>query len=331
MPNQVPPALLQTLCSLYPEAARARVFVNELGNVPPDFLEFSGPPKSMWFGLLDEIKKHVSFLHVLNQAKKDFPNLKWENVEDSLLSQEDPIGVVDLSDGEWKGATDNISFEKIIGSKSTLLPISFLEAGITSSRSVAKIIVPGMHVGSGFLVADNILLTNNHVLPDKKHAELAQAQFNFQLTIDGREEKSVTLQLDPDSLFETSIKDDWTAVRVEGDANADWGKLNFATETAKLDDNVNIIQHPGGQPKQVALHDNIVRFVSENRIQYLTDTMGGSSGSPVFNLQWEVVAIHHAGGHIPEPNTGGCRIFFRNEGIPIDIIRQTLVKKGLIQ
>lgn len=28
---------------------------------------------------------------------------------------------------------------------------------------------------------------------------------------------------------------------------------------------------------------------------YLTDTLPHSSGSPVFNSEWEVVALHHAG------------------------------------
>ena len=48
-------------------------------------------------------------------------------------------------------------------------------------------------------------------------------------------------------------------------------------------------------------------------MQYVTSTLNGSSGSPVFNDGWEVVALHHAGGNIPEPTTH--RRYFRNEGI----------------
>ena len=59
----------------------------------------------------------------------------------------------------------------------------------------------------------------------------------------------------------------------------------------------------------------MVTYVDDNVVQYLTDTMPGSSGSPVFNAAWEVVALHHSGGWFREP--GGKEQLFRNEGIAI--------------
>jgi V8-like Glu-specific endopeptidase len=53
-------------------------------------------------------------------------------------------------------------------------------------------------------------------------------------------------------------------------------------------------------------------------VQYITDTLPGSSGSPVFNDDWRIVALHHSGGNIPEPSTNS--IHFRNEGIRIGAI-----------
>lgn len=50
--------------------------------------------------------------------------------------------------------------------------------------------------------------------------------------------------------------------------------------------------------------------------------MEGSSGSPVLNDAWEVVALHHAGGDISEPTTQ--RRYFRNEGILINKILANL-------
>ncbi len=50
--------------------------------------------------------------------------------------------------------------------------------------------------------------------------------------------------------------------------------------------------------------------------------MKGSSGSPVFNDDWEVVALHHAGGMLLEPETK--RRYFRNEGILISAILDDL-------
>ena len=88
-------------------------------------------------------------------------------------------------------------------------------------------------------------------------------------------------------------------------------------------DFVNIIQHPEGKMKQISLYHNIVTNTNERVVQYLTDTLKGSSGSPVFNSDWEVVALHHSGGGYkagePELPEG---IKSRNEGIFINKIIQ---------
>ena len=59
-------------------------------------------------------------------------------------------------------------------------------------------------------------------------------------------------------------------------------------------DFVTIVQHPGGQKKRVALRDNRIVDVFDAFLHYAADTEPGSSGSPVFNDQWELVALHHA-------------------------------------
>jgi hypothetical protein len=58
---------------------------------------------------------------------------------------------------------------------------------------------------------------------------------------------------------------------------------------------VNIIQHPAGRPKEVVLHENAVTRITQDHIYYRADTEGGSSGSPVFGDQWELVGLHHWG------------------------------------
>jgi endonuclease G len=47
---------------------------------------------------------------------------------------------------------------------------------------------------------------------------------------------------------------------------------------------------------EVTPNDNGITgiYQSEGLIQYVTRTQGGSSGSPCFNEDWKVVALHHA-------------------------------------
>ena len=55
---------------------------------------------------------------------------------------------------------------------------------------------------------------------------------------------------------------------------------------------LNIIQHPSGHPKRVALRNNLLTGADDETIRYFTDTVTGSSGSPVFNDEWQVIGLH---------------------------------------
>lgn len=74
------------------------------------------------------------------------------------------------------------------------------------------------------------------------------------------------------------------------------------------DEILNIIQHPKGRKKEVVVQENKIDEVYTNVIHYFSDTDYGSSGSPVLNNTWDLMALHHA-------RTGGV-----NEGIRIDKI-----------
>lgn len=59
--------------------------------------------------------------------------------------------------------------------------------------------------------------------------------------------------------------------------------------------NINILQNPNGKYKQVALRNNFLTFRGEHSLLHETDTEVGSSGSPVINDLWKLVALHHWG------------------------------------
>ncbi|MEG4584713.1 trypsin-like peptidase domain-containing protein [Microcoleus sp. MOSTC5] len=222
---------------------------------------------------------------------------------------------------DWRGTeTTTDVLEKIIG-ENTLRPISFLRQGLQVSRSIAYVGVQTSQKrwsGTGFLVAPDLLLTNNHVLPISNLLTNSIFRFNYEETFQGEAQQIEEYRAKPNGVFHTNGSLDYTLVQIEGEPGRKWGWLPLLPRAISRGIRVNIIQHPLGQPKQISLQNNFVQYVGGNIIQYITSTLNGSSGSPVFSDGWEVLALHHAGGNIPEPATQ--QRYFRNEGILVTSI-----------
>jgi V8-like Glu-specific endopeptidase len=218
------------------------------------------------------------------------------------------------------------SFEKLIGDNN-LRPVGFLAQGLRRSTSVCLVEVAGFGSGTGFLVGPGVLVTNNHVIPSAEHAQRTRARFNYEADVDGRLKASEYFAARPDVVFHTNPQLDYTLVYVDGQPETRYGVLPIVPAPVSVGMRVNIIQHPGGEPKQLAIVDNEVEYADTNVMQYLTDTLPGSSGSPVFDDQWNLVALHHSGGWIPEPSTSSTH--FRNEGVLISAIVADMRSVGL--
>jgi V8-like Glu-specific endopeptidase len=67
---------------------------------------------------------------------------------------------------------------------------------------------------------------------------------------------------------------------------------------------LNIIQHPQGRKKEVVVQQNELKDVHTNVIHYYSDTDYGSSGSPVFDNKWDLMALHHARDSAESANEG---------------------------
>jgi endonuclease G len=223
--------------------------------------------------------------------------------------------------------------ERILGA-SQLTGIAFIEQAIIAARSVARIEIrgPGGRLsgyGSGVLVSPRLLMTNNHVLGGKSEAASSVAQFEHLTSAGGIAMDARSFRFRPDEFFVTEAALDFTLVAVEPvNANGDrsntrgWCPLIRGSGKAVLGERVNIIQHPGGERMQVTVRDNTIVAVIDDFLQYEADTRPGSSGSPVFNEQWELAALHHAG--VPERDNRG-RILLQ-DGTPWTGRREDLDK-----
>lgn len=241
------------------------------------------------------------------------------------------LDTLGLSMAELTGA------EAIQGRTIDFLGSAFLELGAKAARAVARISYrdDGQGNGTGFLISDRLLVTNNHVLPDAPAAAGFMAEFDFELGADRRPKRVTRYAFDPDAFFLTDDQDDldYTIValsrRLEGPAElADLGycALSGAGDKHTLGENVNIVQHPDARMKEIIVRENRLVARLPFALHYLADTEPGSSGAPVFNDQWEVVALHHWG--VPhreiELPDGVPLSKDANEGIRISAIVQEL-------
>ena len=202
----------------------------------------------------------------------------------------------------------------------------YLDAGVAAARAVGRVNIRDASgratgFGTGSLVSPALLLTNHHVLPDAATARASVIEFNFQDGVDGKPRNVTVLPLDPDRFFLADDERDFALVAVRATA-AELAPFGFnplieAEGKAIIGEYVTIVQHPRGEKKQVALRENKIVDIPDRFLHYAADTEPGSSGSPVFNDQWEVVALHHASVPAPEHRELGG---FMNEGIRISRI-----------
>ena len=222
------------------------------------------------------------------------------------------------------------------------------------SAQVCRIDIGAAAKGTGFLVGPDLVLTNYHVLTSVIAGQEApagvQCVFDFKRLRDGtvNQGRAVKLAGDwlvdkappseaesadrPDALLPTPNELDFALIRLA----EPFGRSPVATAAAgprgwvrlpgiqpPLPDGAPmiIVQHPNSEPISLALDTNAVQGLNANgtRVRYATNTDSGSSGSPCFDFDWSLVALHHMG----DPN---WRNPTYNEGVPIGLIADRIAR-----
>ncbi|WP_035205090.1 DNA/RNA non-specific endonuclease [Acidovorax sp. CF316] len=206
--------------------------------------------------------------------------------------------------------------ERQVGQTWDLVPVASVQA-MQAAEPVARIVklVAGyepMGVATGFLIGQDLLLTNHHVFAKRSNAMGHAA--NFHHVQDERGAKLGKLyELDPDRFFVSDETLDFAIVAVkpkslEGDSLSNIGSIKMIGATGKVLtwEPVNVVQHPFGGVRQFALTNNtLVDILSAGFLHYLADTHRGSSGAPLFNKDWELIGLHHCG--VPRVENGQIR------------------------
>jgi len=223
------------------------------------------------------------------------------------------------ADDAAERAAGGMRFEAVLGPPN-FKEIWWLESALHAARSVARVKLSN-GAATGFLIGPDLFLTNNHVFEDEEDAAAAVLQFNYRLLADGDVAPRDEWTCAPDDLFKTNPELDYSVVRVKQKENIRagevWGFYDVRhNATVKGGHRVNIIQHPQGRFQEIAFRDNQVKAVEDSFIQYLTDTDYGTSGSPVFDDWFNVVALHNQ--RVPDP--ADPHRWYRNQGYRIEVI-----------
>jgi hypothetical protein len=214
--------------------------------------------------------------------------------------------------------------------------------------------------GTGFLIASDLLITNYHVIEavekgeqnkttkDGYSAKVTNMKFRFDYKLmngsvvnEGTVYTAAANWKYDVSPYDPANSDnlDYAIIRLEGAPGnlpiaTDPGNFGKARGFIKLPvteypftegSPLWILQHPATLPLKLAFDTDGVLQLNQDgsRVTYTTNTEGGSSGSPCFTQELELVALHHSGDP-SYPHIGRM-----NEGIPLIAIRRLLQQRGL--
>jgi endonuclease G, mitochondrial len=165
---------------------------------------------------------------------------------------------------------------------------------------------------TGFLIGQHLMLTNHHVFAAPEECRNCGIQFGYE-RVNGVLATGAVFGLDTSRFFYANEELDFAVVGVSSGALGtgapleQFKSLGLIPTPGKIlvGQPISIIQYPEGGPKKYGVRDNELLIAPTDAdlfLQYTTDTLPGSSGSPAFNKDWEAVGLHHSG--VPEMKDG---------------------------
>lgn len=297
--------------------------------LPPGGIDLNQGGRALWYSAMNLAAGHNRLPQLIERAVQLVPALNdrvGELVRDEPVVEPPRPG----PPSSWR----NFGRERqVVEGQQTLLDVVFLERGVQRAKAVCRLTVRGRRAsfyGTGFRIAERTILTNHHVLhdwdDDDSAATAVQAQFGYEMDLHGKLRDDIV-----------TASGDITTIR--GERDHDFAVVDLAEPlpasipilaldsgaTVALDDRVYIVQHPNGLPKKIGMLHNLVRYADADIVQYWTDTEPGSSGAPVFDDNWHVVALHHMSVDAP----AGDGVAWRNQGRTIGTIAQRLTAVGV--
>lgn len=188
-------------------------------------------------------------------------------------------------------------------------------AGLAARDAVGRIESPsGEAIGTGVYVGNQWLLTCRHVIEHvfEHGRERAWIRFGYKMGRWGTESGE---------LFELNIKNFYQdAIVSEGDFDyalvkiidkIDFPVARLSHRMFSPQQEIRLIHHPRGEPVHIS-NVGVVVQVEQEFIKHNVEVDYGSSGAPIFDLDWNVIALHRGVMALSHPSALGI-----TEGVPL--------------
>lgn len=239
------------------------------------------------------------------ESEKDVESTDKNVIREEYINDESSTLPFEKLDGnQAKGEINNNIDESVIGpddrefvkdiSKMPNRAIVFIKSYIDNSR---------YYSGTGFMIDDYAVLTAAHVITSKNKEEeiknvIVHAGYTNENIMYGTAKVIKTYVLS-EWVKTPSIYYDMTLLIVDNPIGRVTGKLKLS-DNVKLDDYITTSGYPGEENENIKIghqyysSGKIVKVTNKN-LYYDLDTEGGQSGSPIFNKNNDVIAIHTNG------------------------------------
>lgn len=247
------------------------------------------------------------------------------------------IAPAELDDESLQRLEHRDGFEALLGDE-RFESINWFREALERCRAVARIEDKyGQGIGTGFLVHGPdlhsslpaaVLVTNHHVIPEALPMSKAYVAFQgLEPTREGPRRSQIRelrLESGKGELDATVAVLD----HVPEGATTCPVAAGMPLRDASPPPRAYVIGHPRGlDMPRLSIHDNRLLDWDDTLVHYRSPTQKGSSGSPVFTREWELIALHHYGDEQVRRLHGADGFYPANQGVRIDQIRAALQRR----